>query len=125
MDPDFAEKFKRYEEWLQSEIIALDLPFDVKVVNPVEIGVERPEPGLPAAAYTWGEYMRMDLLEMLKCTDVALLPDWNTSAGAALEINMASRTGLKIHKSVEDFVVSLATDKTTGSETVGAESVTF
>ena len=45
---------------------------------------------------SWGEYMREDLIEMLKCDSVYALRDWRLSPGATIEIKTALSVGLNI-----------------------------
>jgi len=45
---------------------------------------------------TWSEYMREDLIEMLKCECVYALRNWRQSPGATIEINTALSVGLNI-----------------------------
>lgn len=62
------------------------LGFDV--VSPIEVC---PEPNL-----TWGEYMRRDIPALLTCDSVALLPGYEMSRGALLEISIARALGMAI-----------------------------
>ena len=64
------------------------------VVNPVDIN---PDPGL-----AWVECMRKDLAALLTCDGLALLPGWQSSNGAQLELHVAHRVGIEIAL-VEDF----------------------
>lgn len=50
-------------------------------VNPGRHGVN--------PAYTWQDYIRRGLIELLQCEAVALLPGWENSQGAALEVHVA------------------------------------
>lgn len=45
---------------------------------------------------TWGDYMKEDLIEMLKCDCVYALRNWRRSPGATIEINTALAVGLNI-----------------------------
>ncbi len=59
-----------------------------EVVNPVDIN---PDPGTP-----WEICLRADLIEMLKCDTIALLPGWQNSRGAQFEQYVAHRVGIRI-----------------------------
>lgn len=59
-----------------------------QVVNPAELN---PEPGT-----SWHDCMRTDLKALLDCETLALLDDWQTSAGAHLEMHVAHRVGIEI-----------------------------
>lgn len=57
------------------------------VVNPADKGI--------IDGWSWADYMRVDIIEMLGCDGVALLPDWNLSDGALLETQVARACGLR------------------------------
>ncbi|NLC23362.1 MAG: DUF4406 domain-containing protein [Oxalobacter sp.] len=59
-----------------------------EVINPAELN---PDPDT-----TWHECMRKDLMALLNCDTLALLPGWQTSAGAHLEMHVAHRVGIDI-----------------------------
>lgn len=54
----------------------------------------------------WHHYMRRDLTELMKCTRVVLLPDWDRSRGARLEYNVATALGMHVifPDQVDDFL---------------------
>ena len=56
------------------------------VVNPAETD----PPGEP----TWEECMRADIRDMMGCTHLALLPGWENSRGATLEVHIAEALGM-------------------------------
>ena len=64
-----------------------------EVVNPAEIN--------PDPQTTWEQCMRNDLIAMLDCDTLALLPGWANSKGAHLETHIAHRVGIKIVHSSE------------------------
>lgn len=51
--------------------------------------------GLPVDA-TWEEHMSADLIALLSCDAIFLLPDWLESQGATLELRIAERVGMLI-----------------------------
>lgn len=57
-------------------------------VNPGRRGVV---PG-----WTWRDYMRRALHDLVDCDAVALLPGWRNSRGAALERNVAEGLGMDV-----------------------------
>lgn len=63
------------------------------VVNPAENG-------LPATA-PWAAHMRRDLHAMLDCQGVALLPDWQASRGACLEVEVATALSMPVRTVAE------------------------
>lgn len=58
------------------------------VVNPVEIN---PDPGTP-----WNECMRKDIEQLMTCDMVAVLPGWEASRGACLEVHIAKEFRLTV-----------------------------
>ena len=57
------------------------------VVNPATLCAE---------GTSWGECMRTDLAELVRCDAIFLLPGWQQSKGATLEHHVAERIGLTI-----------------------------
>lgn len=45
---------------------------------------------------TWSDYMREDLIEMLKCDSLYAIRNWRQSPGATIEINTALAVGINI-----------------------------
>lgn len=58
------------------------------VVNPAEINTD--------AAKSWSECMRADVRALCDCDTIALLPGWQRSSGAHLEMHIAHRIGIEI-----------------------------
>lgn len=58
------------------------------VVNPAEINVDGEK--------TWHACMRADIKALCDCSTIALLPGWENSAGAHIELNLAHRFGMRI-----------------------------
>ena len=63
-----------------------DLGYTVR--NPAEVGEE---PGK-----TWEDYMRKDIRLLCECDTILLLPGWENSKGAHLELHIAHRIGMKV-----------------------------
>jgi len=66
-----------------------DAGFDT--LNPVDSEDENPTPGIPQP---WEWYMRRALLMVLAADCVAMLPGWEKSRGASLEVHVARALGL-------------------------------
>lgn len=47
---------------------------------------------------TWEGYMRADIAELMKCDTVYLLPGWEKSRGAQIEVYLAKALGMEIHE---------------------------
>lgn len=60
------------------------------VLNPADIGLH--------PTWTWADYMRVGLETLMTQADaVAVLPGWESSRGARLEVRLARRCGLRVH----------------------------
>lgn len=66
--------------------------FGYRVLNPTDAEKANPTPGTPQA---WDWYMRHALRMVLACEGIALLPGWENSRGAALEVHVARALGMK------------------------------
>ncbi|WP_237673492.1 DUF4406 domain-containing protein [Vreelandella profundi] len=60
-----------------------------EVVNPAETETGTED-------LSWEEYLKQDLQQMLTCDTIALLPGWQTSKGAHLELHVAHRVGMTV-----------------------------
>lgn len=58
--------------------------------------VENPAELNPDSDASWHACMRADLKALLDCDALALLPGWQKSAGAHLEMHVAHRVGIEI-----------------------------
>jgi hypothetical protein len=70
-----------------------------EVVNPAEINPGDPPPpdaGESAQKHFWRQCLRADVKELCDCDMVALLPGWEDSSGAHLEVHIAHRLGIKV-----------------------------
>lgn len=59
-----------------------------EAINPAELCAE--------TGKDWHYYMRLDLKALCDCDALALLPGWQNSKGAHLELHIAHRLGLEI-----------------------------
>lgn len=64
-----------------------------EVINPAEVNAEH---GLP-----WETYLRRDIKALCDCEGVALMPGWEVSKGAHLEVHVAHRLGMVIIQTAE------------------------
>lgn len=58
-----------------------------EVISPHEVN---PDKGMP-----WAACMRRDIPELCKCDAIALLPGWEESKGARLEMSIAQALGMR------------------------------
>lgn len=58
------------------------------VVNPAEVN--------PDTSMTWEQCLRADIKALCDCDAIALLPGWENSKGAHLELHIAHRIGLRV-----------------------------
>jgi hypothetical protein len=59
-----------------------------EVVNPAELN---PDHSMP-----WAQCMRADIKALCDCDTIALLPGWENSRGAHLEVHIAHRLDIKV-----------------------------
>ena len=60
--------------------------------------VESPaEPGI-VDGWTWADYLRRDIAQLVTCDAVSLLPGWAKSRGARLEVTIAQALGMDIYR---------------------------
>lgn len=78
------EEYKANFEWAKGEVYSLGF----EPVSPVDLPHNHSK--------TWSDYMKEDLVEMLKCDAVYALRNWRTSPGATIEINTALAIGINI-----------------------------
>lgn len=51
----------------------------------------------------WSIYMRRCVQQLMDCTDILMLPNYHTSKGALIELELARALGIKIHLSIESL----------------------
>jgi hypothetical protein len=83
--------FRKYAQWLRQH--------GYEVVSPEEL--ESLETG---PRKSWEYYLKRDLRELLTCDAVAVLPGWESSRGATLEVYVGWRLGFSIFDA-RDFVL--------------------
>lgn len=49
----------------------------------------------------WNDYLRRDITVLLRCRAIALLPGWQASRGAQLELHVARSLGFDIYNVVD------------------------
>lgn len=80
-DPDHREHFNSAFNVLTG--------LGYEAVNPVQLG------DLPGDE--WQSYLRRDLALLCKCDGVVVLPGWQGSEGASLEVDVAERLGMPVY----------------------------
>ncbi|KAG1435666.1 hypothetical protein G6F57_021019 [Rhizopus arrhizus] len=62
--------------------------FGLEVVNPADHGV--------VDGMGWSDYMRWDIVKLAGCHSVYVLPGWEKSKGASLEVSIARALGMLV-----------------------------
>ena len=78
--PNYQENFTKAETILKQT--------GHEVINPCTVVLDD--------SATWEDYMKADIPLMLMCGGVAVLPGWEASAGARLEVDIAQRLNMPI-----------------------------
>ncbi len=60
------------------------------------LGFEVENPADNPEQKDWASYLRVALVQMLSCDLVALLPGWQQSRGACLEVHVAKALGMPV-----------------------------
>lgn len=63
----------------------------LRVVSPAELAGE-------GEGHSWEWYIRRDLKALVDCTAVVLLPGWEDSRGARLEVHVARALGMTVYR---------------------------
>jgi Domain of unknown function (DUF4406) len=67
-----------------------------KVIGPHELHK-------PDASVAWDWYLRRDLSQLVKCSQMVMLPGWGSSRGANLEHHVGKTLGMTIHYPGDSF----------------------
>lgn len=79
-EEEYTSNFLKAKE----EVLILGL----NPINPVELNHDHDK--------SWLSYMREDLSEMLKCSHVYALSNWEDSRGAKVEVTLAKELGISV-----------------------------
>lgn len=60
------------------------------------LGHETLNPARHPAKGSWADYLRLDLADVLAAEQVVVLPGWEASRGAALEVHVAHQLGIPV-----------------------------
>jgi hypothetical protein len=60
------------------------------------LGHDTANPARHPVQDSWAAYMRLDLADLVTCDAVAVLPDWELSRGAVLEVHVAQQLGMSV-----------------------------
>lgn len=81
-----------YASFMAAEKILQDNGFEV--VNPARINPPTPE-GVDKQIY-WQQCMKNDVVALMDCDFITLLPNWENSKGAGIEFKLASQLGIEL-----------------------------
>jgi hypothetical protein len=113
-ESEYTENFARAEAFVISE--------GHEAVNPVKVQACVTEdcfkPGDKVGAqsavkddgsylHSWQCYMKHDLIAMFECDAILMIPGWESSRGAQLELDIATRLDFKVHELNRDYVTVL------------------
>lgn len=59
-------------------------------------GYDTLNPARHPAQESWVDYLRLDLVDVLAADGLALLPGWEASRGAQLEVHVAHALGMRV-----------------------------
>lgn len=81
--------------------------FAVAAVELEALGYRTVNPGRHGVnpLYTWRDYLRRGLVELLECDGVALLDGWEHSKGATLEVHVARALEMPVRPLTEWFAL--------------------
>jgi len=74
-------KFKEASDYIAS--------FGHTPINPVDLFPSNP-------TWSYADYMREDIRELIYCDAIYMISNWQTSKGAILELRIAKALGLKV-----------------------------
>lgn len=81
--------FRTYQAQLEKE--------GYEVVNPLDVlACADNSCGEGPSDHTWECWLKYDLIEMLKCDAIFMLPFWSRSRGARLEFSVATSVGMEV-----------------------------
>lgn len=60
------------------------------------LGYDVLNPAIHPEQETWADFLRLDLAEVLRANAVAVLPGWEVSRGARLEVHVALELGVPV-----------------------------
>lgn len=104
---EFDANFKNAQE------LMMDGGVNWEIINPVKIpacvgkdcGGKQLRVAGPEGSYehAWQCYMKHDLIELLTCDAIVLLPNWRKSQGAKFELDVAIRVGMAVWFIGDDY----------------------
>lgn len=98
-NPNYVADFAKWASFLAGK--------GYDVFNPAELGE-----GLP----DWHSYLKRDIPYLVKCDGVFVMPGWEGSKGAQLEIDLARRLNMKCLTCKENLIVELVGRKFDGDK---------
>lgn len=63
--------------------------------------LDRESPAEDPPGTTWEDYMRAALAMVIRADGIALLPQWERSRGARLEVDVARALGMQVRRAVD------------------------
>ncbi len=75
-----------FEAFNRAALLLETYGFDVE--NPADKGIIN--------GWSWAQYMKYDIDVLLRCDGLAMLPNWECSRGARLEVHVALELGMPV-----------------------------
>lgn len=72
-----------------------------EVLNPAELN---PDPDMP-----WDQCLRRDIVALMDCDSIVMLPGWARSKGACLEFHVAVQLGMTIYHGLDQLLLEATT----------------
>ena len=104
-DADAEDQFKKWSKTLA--LLDWD-PIDPRDI-PAKCGgacITLPHEDEKGMAHSWKCFLRYDLMAMLKCDGVFMIPGWHDSHGARLEMQTAVACGIPVYTNLGDSIIA-------------------
>lgn len=79
---------------MEACLLSRDIPVFNPLRNSFEIAKKR---GVPIEQLSREEIIRINIKELLQCSNIIMLRGWDNSRGAILEREIAEETGIRVH----------------------------
>lgn len=102
-EEEYREEFARGAAFVLSQGDQPVTPMEVIACEAEDCNPEDQKLSDGSYLHSWACYIRYDLLMMLECDGIVMLPSWRTSPGANFELDVAEKCGLQVQYLANDF----------------------